>query len=134
MGASRRHIDDDDVDPLTKAIEKIARRVFQEQAPELLRAGDPRRPPQQTAPQPETLRGETYLKKQEVAALTGYSARTIARLIATGELRPCGVRRDRFARSEVDRMMKGDRASAATVDEDPDADVTAAVDRLFPLK
>lgn len=133
MGA-RKHIDEDDVDPLTKAVERIAVRVLKEQLPELLRTGDIRRPPQQVTPQPESLKGETYLKKQEVVALTGYSARTIARLVASGKLRPCGVGRDRFARSEVDRMMNGGQADDPGAADDPDADVTAAVDRLFPRK
>lgn len=126
-----------DFDSLSRAIGAFVReqtkQAIKEQLPELLR-GDSRRPPVASAP--EALLPQPYLSKEQVAQLTGYSLRTVTRMVARGLLRPCGPRRDRFARAEVDRMMNERKAPVAVPApaNDPDADVTAAVDKLFPVK
>lgn len=74
-----------------------------------------------------------YLSRQQAAAVTGYSLRTITRLIDKGKLRACGPRRDRITRFEIERMM-------SLIEEhggeggDSDDDVAAEVDRLMDGK
>lgn len=78
-----------------------------------------------------------YMTKAQVVAYTGYSKRTIERLIAQGVLPVCGPRGDRIRRFAVDRMMaehaRGPRPTAdgtgAVTGEDAEAEAEA--DRLL---
>jgi len=107
--------------------------ALKERLPQLLRTGEARRPPQAAGGTTSDL-GAHYLTRQQVSQITGYSLRTITRLVDSGKLRACGPRRDRITRFEVDRMMAM-RDGEGEGDDDPTpdpeaADMAAEVDRL----
>jgi hypothetical protein len=91
-----------------------------------LHLGDRRAPKLAVAkaePAPESV------SRQEAAIITGYSVRTIGRLIDSGKLRAFGTRRDRITRFELDRMM----AETPNVGDGED-DVAGEVERLLARK
>lgn len=131
-GASPCKNDDEviDVTGLAKAVASFIKvqvdQAIDERLPARLRVPEER----QTTPAPEVdSLSRRYLKRKDVAEITGYSSKTIARLIATGELRACGIRRDRIAREEVDRMMRDRKVVHEPLDED--AGMDAEVGRLL---
>ena len=71
-----------------------------------------------------------YVTRGQAAAITGYSLRTIARLIGRGELKACGPRRDRIKRFELDRMM-AESPRRPPAGADPVDDVALEADRLL---
>jgi excisionase family DNA binding protein len=135
--SARKHAvvveDSVDVDALARAAAVFIRDqvdvMLKERLPQLLSAGAGRRPPGQ-APAPESL-GPQYLTRQQVAQITGYSLRTITRMINSGRLRACGPNRDRVTRAEVDRMMAAASDASEGPSADPDFDPTTEVDRLL---
>jgi excisionase family DNA binding protein len=139
MSGGRRQEPGDtlEMDLIERAIAGIVRKqvdlALKERLPELLRT-DQRRGPQLAGGPATSPLDPSYLTRQQVAQVTGYSSRTIARLIDNGKLRACGPRRDRITRFEVDRMMaKRDEIGAEETGVDPinpDADIDAEVERL----
>jgi hypothetical protein len=134
-GASRRHEIDDGlgVDGIGKIIRAIVRehvvQEVREQLPLLLK-GDARRP--QALP-PENL-SEEYLTRKEAAKIAKCTVRTLKRYIDTGDLRPCGRRRELITRVELDRFLKAADVEPVRTDVDPDADVNDVVARLLGKK
>lgn len=138
-GGGRKHESEGtlEMDLIERAIAGIVRkhvdRALEERLPELLQTDQRRGPQLAGGPAPTSL-DPSYLSRQQVAQVTGYSSRTISRLIETGKLRACGPRRDRITRFEVDRMMaKRDEIGAEETGVDPinpDADIDAEVARL----
>lgn len=138
-GASRRTEADDGigVDSIGRIIKTLVREHVEQAVKEhlpLLLQGTAHRPHQKT-PAPEGLR-EEYLTRQEAAQIAKCSVRTITRYIEAGQLRPCGPRRDRIMRSELDRFLQAPDAgeSTRTNQEDPDAEAAGVVDRLLGTK
>lgn len=48
---------------------------------------------------------DRYLTRKQAAAMMSCSRRTITRLIDSGQLRPCGPRRQFIAKVEIERFM-----------------------------
>lgn len=57
-----------------------------------------------------------YISREEAARITGYSSKTITRLVRAGKIQTYGPRRNRLRRSEIDAMMAAP-PEGATVEE-----------------
>ncbi len=73
-----------------------------------------------------------YISRADAATITGYSTRTIDRLITAGRLPAYGTRSDRVRRSELDALMCDLPAQGEDVGED--IAVTEALARLHSDK
>lgn len=73
-----------------------------------------------------------YVTRRQAAEISGYSLRTIGRLIQAGRLVASGPNLDRIKRFELDRMMDetAKRRGQGAV-EQGDAEAQAMVDRIF---
>lgn len=131
--ASRRNEIDDGlgVDSIGKIIDARVRECVERAMREHLQNAAAQRPQQHT-PAPDGVR-EEYLTRQEAAQIAKCSVRTITRYIDTGKLRPCGPRRDRITRSELDRFLQAPDIDepTRTNPEDSDAETSGVVDRLM---
>ena len=85
------------------------------------RAACERLGPQAIAPANE------YFTRRQAAEVMNYSVRTITRLMDAGKLRPCGPRRDRIARAELERFMAEAPGERGLSEED----VNEEADRLL---
>lgn len=59
-----------------------------------------------------------YISRDDAAKITGYSTKTIGRLIGAGKLRSYGARGDRIRRSELDAVMADLPKQGESADED----------------
>lgn len=94
-----------------------------------------RRPPRAAGGSPaEQAPDDHYVTRAKAAEITGYSERTITRLIDSGKLKVCGPRRNRITRFEIDRMMEEKaerkRKGEPDVEVDADADVDSELARI----
>lgn len=73
----------------------------------------------------------TYVTRRHAAEVTGYSRRTIDRLIADGKLRAYGPHLDRLKLSELHQMMAETARREVPKGEDAEAQVSAEAERIL---